>query len=68
MTLWMRSVDDQPHGRMYTKSLVAICGVDLSQAKPITEEQALVHLDNARCRQCYPRWAMHLEVTRGRAK
>ncbi len=67
MILYLRTARDMPHGRMYAEAPQAICGVDLSQAKSITEEQALVHLGNVRCHSCFPGWSTHNRSLQGHA-
>jgi hypothetical protein len=39
--------------------LQAVCGVDLTGAKEITEDQARVFLDDRRCHTCFPTHLAH---------
>jgi hypothetical protein len=54
-TLYIRSAHDMPHARNGAGSL-SKCGLIIGDAKPITEKQALVYLENARCLGCFPNW------------
>lgn len=57
--LFIRSRHDAPH-RASALPEFAECGAVLLRAEPITEAQALVFLDDARCLDCFPGWGLHL--------
>lgn len=67
MTLYIRSRHDVPHARAFGQQAVSQCGQPLHDAVAITEAQALVWLEDARCTQCFHGWIQHQVVRRGAA-
>lgn len=60
-TLWLRSRNDVPHCLSRAWPGKTACGRALFGAQRITELQALVWLDDARCPTCFPQ---HVHIQR----
>lgn len=59
MKLYIRWPTDDPHA-MDDDRRHAVCGVDLTGAKKISDKQALVFLNDHRCPKCFAGHRQHL--------
>jgi hypothetical protein len=57
VVLYIRTALDPPHSMRFAEPGRFRCGQPVAGAYEISENQALVYLDNARCPGCFPGYA-----------